>query len=604
VNHQAAIDASPWIDAIGSALLSSVWQGAAIALVLAIALAVLRRASSQARYLAACAAIVLLIALPLSALFQIEKPGSTAAVPVALDLASPTAKAPFEAPAARARSLPRKWNSISNGARPFFSVLVPIWATGAALCALRLAGGWVRAMRWVRCDTHPLSTSLTDHLRKRLGVHRRVALLESAYVNVPMVIGWLRPVILVPVAALTGLNALELDAILAHEFAHIRRHDYLVNLVQCIIEALMFYHPATWWISGVIRREREHCCDDLAVRACRDRIAYARALAIIEELRAPAFSLSTAASGGNLPARIRRILKPTEESMKPSRVLVSAFVVLALFPIWFVRAGTQTEGSGSMPQTQPDRVKRLPDHSLAGALTSIEDAPAGSYIRAVYIAPDNQTLLELLEIAGQSRETDKPGPTPASPAGGSLAVLSGAADTPEEPPTEAEVLARIEPIPTDRPPTYKVERKNTRVIVEEIADKADPPRNQPLVGLCQLVHRHYKCTVYYDDVVHGDYPIPFHHVDHKVEVVYVDKDFLRQAQAPTLPDRKSPSQSTKPTPSAKSSDDRIEQIIRDVERLSEQLRADREKQERVVNQLMQLLESVKVKSVNPEGTRR
>ena len=100
-----------------------------------------------------------------------------------------------------------------------------------------------------------------------------------------------------------------MEAILAHELAHIRRHDYPVNLVQCVIETLMFHHPATWWISRVIRREREQCCDDIAVLACRDRFVYARALAAMEGLRTPAFSLSPAASGGSdLLARIRRIL--------------------------------------------------------------------------------------------------------------------------------------------------------------------------------------------------------------------------------------------------------------------------------------------------------
>ena len=143
-----------------------------------------------------------------------------------------------------------------------------------------------------------------------MGVRRAVALLESARVEVPMVVGWLRPAILVPVAALSGLTALELEAILAHELAHIRRHDYLVNLLQCVVEALMFYHPATWWISRVIRREREHCCDDMAVAACRDRLVYARALAAMEGLASPrVFPVP----GGQRrhPARpVRRILNP------------------------------------------------------------------------------------------------------------------------------------------------------------------------------------------------------------------------------------------------------------------------------------------------------
>ena len=99
----------------------------------------------------------------------------------------------------------------------------------------------------------------------QLRIRRPVRLLESALVDVPMVIGWLRPVILLPASALSGLTPQQLEAIIAHELAHIRRHDYLINLLQSLIETLLFYHPAVWWVSRQIRREREHCCDDLAV---------------------------------------------------------------------------------------------------------------------------------------------------------------------------------------------------------------------------------------------------------------------------------------------------------------------------------------------------
>ena len=94
-------------------------------------------------------------------------------------------------------------------------------------------------------------------------------------VEVPTVIGWLRPVVLMPASALSGMGPQQLEAILAHELAHIRRHDYLVNLLQTVVETLLFYHPAVWWLSGRIRVERENCCDDLAVSLCGDPYAYA-----------------------------------------------------------------------------------------------------------------------------------------------------------------------------------------------------------------------------------------------------------------------------------------------------------------------------------------
>ena len=238
--------------------------------------------------------------------------------------------------------------------------------TGAGVLSLRLLGGWASARRWVRRDTRPVVCPWIDRLKERMGIRRAVALLESARVEVPMVVGWLRPAILVPVAALSGLTAPELEAILAHELAHIRRHDYLVNLLQCVVEILMFHHPATWWITRVIRREREHCCDDMAVAASRDRLTYARALAAMEGLRTPAFSLSPAANGGNLLARVRRILEPEEESMKPVRMLLGLVVVLAVTSIWLTRADDQSAKANPRSARPPmDRPQALPSRSFA-----------------------------------------------------------------------------------------------------------------------------------------------------------------------------------------------------------------------------------------------
>jgi beta-lactamase regulating signal transducer with metallopeptidase domain len=118
----------------------------------------------------------------------------------------------------------------------------------------------------------------------------------------------LRPVILLPASALTGLSPQQLEAIIAHELAHIRRHDYLINLLQTVVETLLFYHPAVWWVSRRIRQEREHCCDDLAVAVCGDALTYARALLEMEQLRAAGPQLAMAANGGSLMNRIQRLV--------------------------------------------------------------------------------------------------------------------------------------------------------------------------------------------------------------------------------------------------------------------------------------------------------
>ncbi|HEV7786499.1 MAG TPA: M56 family metallopeptidase, partial [Thermoanaerobaculia bacterium] len=167
-------------------------------------------------------------------------------------------------------------------------------------------------------------------LSRRLGIARAVRLLESAAVPVPAVIGWLRPVILVPASALAGLSPQQLEAVLAHELAHVRRHDYLINLLQAAVETLLFYHPAVWWVSSQMRRERENCCDDLAVAICGDRLGYARALADLEGLRTPSPRLAMAADGGSLLDRIRRLVgAPAPRSR---RSWMAGVVALSLLP--------------------------------------------------------------------------------------------------------------------------------------------------------------------------------------------------------------------------------------------------------------------------------
>jgi hypothetical protein len=180
-------------------------------------------------------------------------------------------------------------------------------------------------------------TRRVRRLGARLGLARRVRVLTSALVDVPCAIGWLRPVILVPASALAGMSPGQLEAILAHELAHVRRHDYLANLFQTVVETLLFYHPAVWWLSSRVRAERENCCDDCAVAICGDAVTYARALAALEHLRAAA-GLAVAATGGSLLARVRRLLGVVEP-LRARLPLASGIVALALL-VGILMAGT------------------------------------------------------------------------------------------------------------------------------------------------------------------------------------------------------------------------------------------------------------------------
>ncbi len=172
---------------------------------------------------------------------------------------------------------------------------------------------------------------------------RSVQLLISPLIQVPTVIGWLRPVVLFPVGALAGVPSEHIEALLAHELAHIRRHDYLINILQSIAEATLFYHPAVWWISRNIRTERENCCDDIAVAITGDPLTYAQALTNLESHRPAHLTPALAANGGSLKQRIARLLGVTSHRTTGSGGIATALILLlATYGVLAVRAQDNT----------------------------------------------------------------------------------------------------------------------------------------------------------------------------------------------------------------------------------------------------------------------
>jgi hypothetical protein len=171
-----------------------------------------------------------------------------------------------------------------------------------------------------------------DSVRERLGLRGPIRLLSHVRLDSPVVVGWLRPVVLLPVSLISGFTPEQLSAILAHELAHIRRHDFVVNVLQRSVESILFYHPAVWWLSKRIRAEREHCCDDIAIRLCGSRKIYAEVLIEMERARQPRPILSVAAADGAVLERFRRVL-----GMSTSVVDWQSAVGTALFlGVWVV----------------------------------------------------------------------------------------------------------------------------------------------------------------------------------------------------------------------------------------------------------------------------
>ena len=345
-----AILGSPLAQAIGWALVHLLWQGVLVAAILAAALALLQRRSANARYFASCAAFVALLFLGGATTVRTYNNGFTPVDPVIeettpAEITQPIAAAESTADPTETVAAPTSITWLDRAATvvAFASEHLPqivlFWLVGVAFFSTRLVVGWIGAYRMAARYTHPASADWQRTLARTaaaLKLRRAIRLLESAAVEVPTVIGWMRPVVLLPIASLSGLTPEQIEMILAHELAHIRRHDFIVNLLQAVVETLLFYHPAVWWISRRIRVEREHCCDDVAVAMFGDPLQYARALTRFEELRLDPAHAVLASNGGSLLMRIRRLVGARGESANWSSQFAAGVGLLTVLGALFL----------------------------------------------------------------------------------------------------------------------------------------------------------------------------------------------------------------------------------------------------------------------------
>jgi beta-lactamase regulating signal transducer with metallopeptidase domain len=324
--------------AIGWALLHLLWQATIVAGILAAALALLPRRNATARYGAACGALALVFGMFIATAIRAYDPQAEPIATPVLEhvdesLSVPLSKVPIVIVAAATDGWRDRAMDAVTRARQSLPSVVAIWLLGVVFLSSRLLVSFIRVRGLARKGVTEASEEwqrVAARLSEALGLERAVRLLESAAVEVPSVLGTLRPVILLPASTLTGLTPQQIEMVLAHELAHIRRHDFAINLLQAFVETLMFYHPAVWWMSSRVRVERENCCDDLAVAVCGNPMQYARALTRLEELRADAMPMAVAANGGSLLDRIRRIAGGRAESTGLSSRWAAAIAMLAI----------------------------------------------------------------------------------------------------------------------------------------------------------------------------------------------------------------------------------------------------------------------------------
>ena len=349
-----------WMQVTGWTLIHFVWQGGLVAVATAVGLRLCRRRSPEARYAIACLGLTAMLAAPI---VTGAVSWGEASVPIRNNVDA-TAVSGFRGPSTVLQSaIDRESLSPTSpvDTRATLDEWLPLvvwaWLAGVTLLLARFAGGCWRVHRLrVAALAEAVSAwqAAAERLASRLRLEATFRVVESRLVDGPSVIGVMRPVILLPVAALTNLAPGQIEALLVHELAHIRRRDYAVNVLQTIAETLLFFHPAVWWVSTRIRDEREHCCDDVAVRLCGEPAAYAEALAELASWRTREIALSVGAADGPLLARVRRLLgAPDEHEPRPA----SGLIILALAMTLIAGAAVHSTPQGSSTAGAPASAK-------------------------------------------------------------------------------------------------------------------------------------------------------------------------------------------------------------------------------------------------------
>ncbi|OOG50263.1 cytochrome c oxidase assembly factor Coa1 family protein [Rhodanobacter sp. C01] len=376
--------------ACANALLNSLWQGALFALLAAAAFSVLPRRNAALRHVVGMVFLLAMVIAPLISMATfLEKSATTLGIGLVPVLSRPhlvTTTGIFV--------------QESNGVAGWVSLL---WLLGAALMLVRQLGGLrqIGSLDRQAFDELPaVWQSRVLVLKQALGIARAVAVRLSDNVLSPFTVRYFRPVIWLPVSMLTRLGPDQIEALLAHELAHIRRADWLWNGLQCVAESLLFFHPAAWWLSRRIRAEREYACDDLAVDACGNTIALAEALATLERQRLSFPHLMLAAHGGSLMQRISRLLSGPPSRL-PWRVPAGLIVLLCT-------GGLLATGIGVSKHKLPNlRIESSTDGALAPG--DFREITANGLDKQRYyrISMDRQGhIIEIYKEDQQSRPID------------------------------------------------------------------------------------------------------------------------------------------------------------------------------------------------------
>ncbi len=385
---------------IGWTVIHFLWQGILIAAVMFLLLRLARKFSANILYTIACGGLCLMGLAPIvtfctifeidstvravetepvssSRVSSIDSSPSVVATTPSIEIDEPFEKyrsAPESASANSGNSLQEMWTLVQSKLAMLAPWIAMLWGIGVVTTALRLAIGWesLRKLRAQVTKTEiPQITSCLLSVKQGLGLMREITVGVSGKVTNPLVVGWLRPLVVLPTKILTELSPAQIKAVLAHELAHVKRGDFVINAIQCVIETLLFFHPCVWWASARVRQERENCCDDLAVSIVGSSKCYAQALLQLEQSRAQQ-QLALGANGGSLVDRIRRLTRPATTVSQRSSFAPTVFALCVLLPLM---PGLIAIASASIQQQEEEKDPMILNQNIAVTVLDSEGLP-------------------------------------------------------------------------------------------------------------------------------------------------------------------------------------------------------------------------------------
>lgn len=385
---------SPWIQALGWTLLHSLWQSLLCVMVVIMVLRCIPSRVSNIRYAVATGGLLLIFLVSTGTFLHLNT--------TAFSITGETEKSLHQTisiptNAYEYQSFRGLFIEIKSLIQSNIAFIVFIWSVGALLFSLRVFGGWwyTRKLRGNAIEIENEWSQRLQKLAAHLGINQIISLAESSHIEGPVVIGYIKPMILIPIGMCSGLSVEQLESIFIHELIHIRRGDYFVNMIQSFLEALFFFNPFVWILSGIMRREREHCCDDAVVKVYGNALAYAHALATLEEVRLSrsGLALSLAENKNQLLNRIKRIMEKSVKSYSGRERIVP----VALLVIGLICASWLTIQSGKSEKDLVSQSNPVNEQTVVSDTTIKEKSARYSKKKVTTIGEDGNPEEEIVE---------------------------------------------------------------------------------------------------------------------------------------------------------------------------------------------------------------